>query len=67
MRQWLNTSSVKDDPQASFRLSQRIPDELLQEIVQANKLYREDLSEPAKSIAVMEDLIAKDRVDGKCL
>ncbi|HIF1723100.1 TPA: AAA family ATPase, partial [Enterococcus faecium] len=51
LRQWLNTSSVKDDPQASFRLSQRIPDELLQEIVQANKLYREDLSEPAKSIA----------------
>ncbi|HAY6903331.1 AAA family ATPase [Enterococcus faecium] len=64
LRQWLNTSSVKDDPQASFKLSQRIPDELLQEIVQANKLYREDLSEPAKSIAVMEDLIAKDRVDG---
>lgn len=64
LRQWLNTSSVKDDPEASLELSSKIPDELLQEIVQANKLYREDLSEPAKSIAVMEDLIAKDRVDG---
>lgn len=64
LRQWLNTSSVKDDLKASLELSKKIPDELLREIVQANKLYREDLSEPAKSIAVMEDLIAKDRVDG---
>ena len=63
LRDWLNVSAVEDDPEASKEVSSQIPDELLEKVVKANALYREDRTEPAKSIDTVESMISKYKVD----
>lgn len=62
LRNWLDTYADTASDVAE-KISSQVSDELLSEVVRANKLYREHLAEPAKSIDILESMIAKHKVD----
>ena len=53
LRSWLKRYSTKDND-----ISEMVSNDMLKDIIYYNKLYREGFHEPAKSIDVLDSLIA---------